>query len=215
MRCQTQGSWTLKRTELIVEEKKQATIFFADLSGFTAMSERLDSEEVKDIMQRILSTSAAIVNRYGGRVDKFIGDCVMAVFGIPQAHEDDAVQAIHAAIEIHAAVDALNTPELKTKIGRNLSMHTGVNTGIVVSGDLDIEKGMDKILGDTVNVASRLSGVAEQGEIVVGRDTFSLADWHFEFEALPPVSVKGKGKAEALTPSRSSGIRRPLITLGA
>ncbi len=193
-----------------VEEKKQATIFFADLSGFTAMSERLDPEEVKDIMQGILSKSASIVNKYGGRVDKFIGDCVMAVFGIPQANEDDAVRAIHAAMDIHAAVDALNTPELEAKIGRKLAMHTGINTGMVVSGDLDIEKGSEKIIGDTVNVASRLSGVAKQGEIVVGHDTFTLADWHFEFEALPPVSVKGK--SESLNPYRIIGHKKAADT---
>jgi class 3 adenylate cyclase len=160
----------------LVEGKKQATVFFSDLSGFTAMSERLDAEEVTDIMQVIFSASTAIVNKQGGRVDKFMGDCVMAVFGIPQANEDDAVRAIHAAMEIHAAVDALNTPTLEAKTGRKLSMHTGINTGMVVSGDLDIQKGTEKILGDTVNVASRLSGVAGQGEILVGRDTFVLAD---------------------------------------
>lgn len=89
------------------EERKQVTVVFCDVSGYTAMSERLDSEEVRDIMQRIFSATAAIVKKYTGTIDKFIGDCVMVVFGLPQAHEDDPVRAIHAALDIHAAVEEL------------------------------------------------------------------------------------------------------------
>ena len=139
-------------------------------------------QEVKTILQKIFSIAAEIIKKYEGNIDKLIGDCVMAVFGIPQIHEDDAVRAIHAAIEIHEAVDKINTPDIEKRIGRKLSMHTGINTGMVVSGELDLEKGSEKILGDTVNVAVHfLSSVAKSGEIVVGHDTFNLADWHFEF----------------------------------
>jgi class 3 adenylate cyclase len=168
------------------------------------------AEEVKEIMRGIFGASATIVKKYEGRIDKFIGDCVMAVFGIPRAHEDDALRAILAAMEIREAVDALNTPELEARIGTRLSMHTGVNTGIVVSGDLDLEKGSEKILGDTVNVAARLSGVAAHGEILVGRDTFILADRRFDFAEMPPVAVKGK--AEPLLAYKVAGHRKSAAT---
>jgi class 3 adenylate cyclase/tetratricopeptide (TPR) repeat protein len=193
-------------TAAVVEGRKQVSVFFSDLSGYTAMSERLDAEEVKDIIQRIFSAAAATVKRYDGQIDKFIGDCVMVVFGSPTAHDDDTVRAVHAALDIHATVEELNTPELEARIGRRLAMHTGVNTGMVVVGELDIERGSEKILGDTVNVAARLAGVATAGEIVVGRDTYLAAARHFDFAALPPRLVKGK--AEELGVYRLLGHRK-------
>ncbi|TFG60393.1 MAG: adenylate/guanylate cyclase domain-containing protein, partial [Spirochaetales bacterium] len=174
------------------EERKKVTVFFSDISGYTALSEKLDPEEVKEIMSRIFSRAASIVKEYDGHLDKFIGDCVMAVFGFDVTREDDAVRALRAALEIHKAVSLLNTEELKERIGRDLSVHTGVNTGVVVAGDLDLEKGTEKVLGDTVNVASRLASTAKAGEIVAGRTTVHEVERYFEFEELGAISLKGK-----------------------
>jgi len=172
-------------------ERKYATILFSDLSGYTAMSEKLDPEELKDIMGRIFGEIAKVVARYEGHIDKFIGDAVMALFGVPKSHEDDAVRAILAAREIHAIVQKIS-PTVETKIGRTLTMHTGINTGLVVTGKMDIEKGVLGVIGDTVNMASRIQGLAGAGEILVGQGTWSQAGDNFTFENLEPTKVKGK-----------------------
>ena len=128
-------------------ERKHVTILFSDLSGYTAMSERLDPEEVKDIMSRIFGDIAQVVAKYEGFIEKFVGDAVMALFGVPKAHEDDPVRAIRAAREIHVLVEALS-PELEERVGRPLFMHTGINTGLVVTGEVDMEKGTHGVAGD-------------------------------------------------------------------
>jgi class 3 adenylate cyclase/tetratricopeptide (TPR) repeat protein len=172
-------------------ERKQVSVLFSDLSGYTAMSEKLDPEEVKDITNRIFSEISKIIGKYEGFVEKFIGDAVMALFGIPQSHEDDPVRAIRTAREIHDLVDALG-PEIVERIGQPLSMHSGINTGLVVTGEVDKEKGTHGAAGDTINMASRLSSLAKAGEILVGADTYRRAEGHFIFEGLEPVIVKGK-----------------------
>jgi class 3 adenylate cyclase/tetratricopeptide (TPR) repeat protein len=174
------------------DSRRKVTIFFSDISGYTAMSERLDPEEVKELMAGIFSRAAAIVKKHGGHLDKFIGDCVMAVFGLEATREDDGVRALRAALEIHEAVATLNTDSFRSRIGRDLAAHTGMNTGVVVAGDLDLEKGTEKVLGDTVNVASRLCSAARPGEVVVGRGTVHETDRHFEFEDLGTLDLKGK-----------------------
>ena len=126
------------------------------------MSENLDPEEVKEIMSRIFGAISEIVSGYGGQVDKLLGDAAMVIFGIPYTHEDDEVRAIKSAMEIHQFVEKLSS-EYEGKIETKLAMHTGINTGIVVAGELDIDKGREKVLGDTINVASRLTHVAETG----------------------------------------------------
>jgi hypothetical protein len=134
-----------------------------------------------------------IIKKYDGFIERFIGDAVMAVFGIPKAHEDDPVRAIRAAMEIHAAVENFS-PQVKPKIGRSLTMHTGINTGLVVTGEIDIEKGIHGLTGDAINLASRLERIAKAGEIVVGADTYRQATSWFEFEALEATKVKGKAE---------------------
>ena len=115
----------------------------------------LDPEEVKEITSRIFAEISKIVDKYDGFIEKFIGDAVMALFGVPKTHEDDPVRTIKAAKEIHDVVKAIS-PELKEKIGKPLSMHTGINTGLVVTGEVNMEKGTHGVAGDTVNVAARL-----------------------------------------------------------
>jgi class 3 adenylate cyclase/tetratricopeptide (TPR) repeat protein/energy-coupling factor transporter ATP-binding protein EcfA2 len=172
-------------------ERKHVTIMFSDLSGYTAMTEKLDPEDVKEIMNQIFGEITRIIKKYDGFIERFIGDAVMAVFGIPKAHEDDPTRAIRAAMEIHTAVENFS-PQYKGKIGSSLTMHTGINTGLVVTGQVDVQKGTHGLTGDAINLASRLEGIAKAGDIVVGPDTYRQALSCFEFEALEPVKVKGK-----------------------
>jgi class 3 adenylate cyclase len=141
-------------------ERKHVTVLFSDLSGYTAMSEKLDPEEVKEITGRILDDVSKIVSKYGGFIEKYAGDAVMALFGVNQSHEDDPVRAVKSAEEIHELVKTLS-PQYEEKIGQPLSMHSGINTGLVVTGELNLEKGVHGVAGDAVNVASRLSSMAE------------------------------------------------------
>ena len=172
-------------------ERKYVTVLFSDLSGYTSMSEKLDPEEVKEITSRIFGKIAQVVARYEGFIEKFVGDAIMAIFGIPKAHEDDPVRAIRAAREIHDIVKTLS-PEIEKKIGKPISMHSGINTGLVVTGQVNMEKGTHGVAGDTINLAFRLSGSAKSDEIIVGLDTWRQTEGHFSFEALGPTTVKGK-----------------------
>jgi class 3 adenylate cyclase/tetratricopeptide (TPR) repeat protein len=201
-------------------ERKQITVLFSDLSGYTALSEKLDPEEVKELMNRIFGKIARVVTEYEGFIEKFIGDAVMALFGVPKAHEDDPIRAIRAAREIHDIVDGIS-PQFEEKIGRPLFMHTGIHTGLVVTGEIDLEKGTHGVLGDTINVASRLMGLAGRDEILVGYDTYHHAEGYFNFEEREPATVRGKSeaikvyevmslKAEPVTVHRLSGLRARL-----
>ena len=210
----------IELTSLPDGERKYVTVLFSDLSGYTAMSEKLDPEEVKEIMSRIFGEIAQVVTKYEGFIEKFVGDAVMALFGVPKAHEDDPVRAILAAREIHNLVEAMS-PGLEKKIGRPVSMHTGINTGLVVTGEVDMEKGTHGVAGDTINLASRLQGIAKKGEILVGHDTYRQAEGHFLFEPMAPSTVKGKAdpvqvykvlsqKERPVTTHRLSGLRANL-----
>ena len=184
---------TTKLTADFEGERKHVTVLFSDLSGYTAMSERLDPEELKRIMSWIFGEVAQIVTKYEGFIEKFIGDAVMALFGVPQAHEDDPVRAIKAAREIHAAVNAIS-PKLEKTIGQPLQMHSGINTGLVVTGNVDMEKGTHGVVGDTINLASRLADLAEPGEIIVSLETRQLSAPYFKVKELEPITIKGKAQ---------------------
>ncbi|MEJ2727238.1 MAG: AAA family ATPase [Deltaproteobacteria bacterium] len=175
----------------IESERKHVTALFADLSGYTAMSERLDPEEVKEITAKIFDEVSKIISKYEGFVEKFAGDAVMALFGATEAHEDDPVRAIKAAREIHNLVNSIS-PQYEERIEQPLVMHSGINTGLVVTGDIDLEKGTHGVAGDTLNVAARLSALGNAGDILVGPDTFYQAEGYFDFKALEPTPVKGK-----------------------
>ncbi len=140
-------------------ERKQVTVLFSDLSGYTSMSERLDPEEVKDIMTRIFGGTAQIVAKYEGHIDKFIGDAVMILFGVPDVHEDDPVRAVKTALEIHQLVKEMSL-EIEKVAGGPVGMHSGIATGLVVTGEADKDKGTENVLGDTINIASRLTSAA-------------------------------------------------------
>jgi class 3 adenylate cyclase/tetratricopeptide (TPR) repeat protein len=208
--------------EIVAEgERKHVTVLFSDLTGYTAMSEKLDPEEVKDITSRIFGEISKIVAGYDGFVEKYAGDAVMAIFGVPLAHEDDPVRAIKAAREIHQLVDAIS-PEVEGKIGQSLSIHTGINTGLVVTGEVDMQRGTHGIAGDTINLASRLSDMAKPGEILADVDTCNQAEGHFTCEYMETASVKGKAdpvriykvvsqREKPVTIHRLSGLRSDLV----
>jgi len=184
---------TEMRSQTFDSERKHATVLFSDLVGYTAMAERLDPEEVKEIMSRIFGEIAQVLTKYEGFIERFFGDEVMALFGVPKAHEDDPVRAIRAAREIHHLVEGMS-PKYEAEIGHPLAMHTGINTGLLVTGDEYIGKGRHGLTGDTVNLAARLTKLAQAGEILVGPDTYRHAEGYFIFEHLEPKRVKGKGE---------------------
>jgi class 3 adenylate cyclase/tetratricopeptide (TPR) repeat protein len=207
--------------ERVVSERKHITALFADLSGYTNLAERLDPEEVKDVMSHLFGDITKIILKYQGFIEKFAGDAVMALFGIPWAHEDDSIRAVRAAIEIHHVVEGLS-PNVQEKIGQPLSMHIGINTGLVVTGETALEDGAHHVAGDTINVASRLCSLAAAGETLVGLATYSQVEGFFSFERLEPVWVKGKARPvpvyKLLCPKefpskthRISGLRAELI----
>ncbi|HET9259740.1 MAG TPA: adenylate/guanylate cyclase domain-containing protein, partial [Acidimicrobiia bacterium] len=172
-------------------ERRQITVVFSDLSGFTAMSENLDPEDVQTVMTEIFTKANEIVERYSGRVDKLLGDAVMSVFGDPVAHEDDAERAIRATLEIHAAVDELS-PRYESQIGTALRMHSGINTGVVVTSSGGFDTADTGPLGDTINLAARLEDLSERGEILVGSETARLVDNVFELADHGIHDLKGK-----------------------
>jgi len=180
--------------EIVEAERKYVTVLFSDLSGYTKMSEKLDPEEVKEITSRLFDKISEIITTYDGFVEKFVGDAVMALFGVPKAHEDDPIRAIKAAIKIHERINA-ESPEVEKMIGQPISMHTGINTGLVVTGDLDSEKGTHGVSGDTINFASRLQNVAKPGEILVAQETRQQSEGFFDFRKLEPRKLKGKTEA--------------------
>lgn len=182
---------TYKTSRRINSERKHVTIMFSDLSGYTAMNERLDPEDVKEIMNRIFGEITRIIHNYGGFIERFIGDAVMAVFGVPKVHEDDPIRAIWAAKEIHAFVNRFS-PQIEKRIGEPLRMHTGINSGLVVTDEVDIAKGTHGLTGDAINLASRLEGLANAGEIIVGPSTYRRSEGIFSFRPRRPTKVKGK-----------------------
>ena len=174
-------------------ERRRITAVFSDLSGYTAMTERLDPEEVKEITGHIFDGVKGIVQKYEGFIEKFAGDGVLALFGVPRAHEDDPVRAIRATLEIHEFVKGLS-PRYEQKIGRDLSMHSGINTGLVVASDVNTEKGTHGVTGETINIAARLSDLAKSGDVLIGPDTYKATQHHFAFQPLKPKKVKGKSE---------------------
>jgi len=172
-------------------ERKHVTVLFSDLSGYTPMAERLDPEEVKEITGHIFDEDSKVVNKYEGFIEKYAGDAVMVLFGADQSHEDDPMRAVRAASEIHARVEKLS-PLYEERIGSPLIMHSGINTGLVVTGELNLEKGVHGVAGDAINVAARLSAAAKPGEILVDNETYTRTQGYFQFENLEPIQLKGK-----------------------
>ena len=157
------------------EVRKVVTVLFCDVTGSTAMGERLDPEQVRGVMSEHFAVARAAIERHGGTVEKFIGDAVMAVFGVPTVREDDALRAVRAAVEL--------------RDGAQIDVRIGVNTGEVVTGT-----GETLVTGDAVNIAARLEQAAGVGEVLIGASTYALVRDAVDAELVPPIDAKGKSE---------------------
>ncbi len=166
------------------QARKVVTALFCDVVGSTSLGEELDPEVLRAVMTRYFAEMRASIERHGGTVEKFIGDAVMAVFGIPTVHEDDALRAVRAAAEIRERL-----PALAQEAGVTLQFRTGINTGPVLAGE-----GENLAIGDAVNVAARLEQAARPGDIVLGPDTMGLVRDAVDVEPVEPVRLKGKSE---------------------
>jgi class 3 adenylate cyclase/tetratricopeptide (TPR) repeat protein len=173
------------------EVRKTVTVVFSDLVGSTALGERLDPESLREVILRYYERAVAVLTRHGGTVGKFIGDAVMAIYGVPQLHEDDALRAVRAAAELGDAIAGLND-ELEACWGVRLALRSGVNTGEVVVGDA--VHGQHVAVGDAVNVASRLEQSADPGEVWLGEPTWRLVRDAVTVERVGALSLKGKAQ---------------------
>ncbi|HEX6951547.1 MAG TPA: AAA family ATPase [Gaiellaceae bacterium] len=173
------------------ELRKTVSVVFCDLVGSTALGERLDPEALRHVLGRYYAQMRAVLELHGGLVEKFIGDAVVAVFGVPLVHEDDALRAVRAAVEMRAALDCLND-ELEQESGVRLGVRIGVNTGEVVAGDLG--PGASFASGDAVNVAARLEQAAAADEVLVGERTEFLVREAAELEPVEPLELHGKSE---------------------
>src|SRR4051794_8577686 len=173
------------------QTRKTLTIVFADLQGSTGLQERMDPELVRALMGRYYASMRQAVEAHGGKVVKFVGDGAMAVFGVPEVAEDDALRAVRAAVDMQTAFEPLAGEH-------DLALRVGVNTGEVVVDADDAD-----VVGDAVNVAARLEGAAGPGEVVVGEDTWRLTRHAARFQA--PTALALKGRAEAVAAHRLLG----------
>ncbi|MFN0317521.1 MAG: AAA family ATPase [Burkholderiales bacterium] len=183
-------------------ERRQATVLFSDLSGYTAMNERLDPEEVRAIVGRIKAEAVRIIEGHGGIVNQFVGDEVMALFGVPQAHEDDPVRAVRAARDLHALVRTMG-PAVESRTGAPLHLHSGISAGLIVTGTEDRRDGTYGVTGDAVNTGARLASHAQAGTVLVSEEIQRVIADYFQTEALAPVELKGK--AGRVTPYLVTG----------
>jgi class 3 adenylate cyclase len=196
--------------------RKFVTVLFSDLTGSTELGEQHDAERLRRVLGRYFEAIEQVIEAHGGTVEKFVGDAVMAVFGLPGAHEDDALRAVKAAREMHELL-----PRLGEETGLELTFRTGINTGEVVAGN-----GQTLVTGDAVNVAARLEEAAAPGEILVGAETVRLLGPEAAVEPLPPLAVHGKAvpvaafrlhglvAADEMRGPRFVGRERELVLLG-
>ncbi|MBI3742470.1 MAG: AAA family ATPase, partial [Chloroflexi bacterium] len=201
-------------------ERKQVTVLFADISGFTALSEKLDPENVTELINRFFAALNAPIEKYDGTIDKFLGDAVMVIFGAPRAHENDPERAIRCALEMRDAFDA---EKRALQLSDSLALHIGLNTGLAIAGIVGTKAKMEyTVIGDTVNIASRLKDQAPRGEIFVSDETFRLVERLFEFRSVGSLEVKGKekpiptfaivrAKAGVITTRGIAGLKSPLV----
>ena len=187
-----------RRTERVPQQRKLVTVLFADVSGFTAMFENMDHDTVNHVIDSLWSRVDRAIQDQGGRIDKHIVDVVMALYGIPTAHEDDAERAIRSALQIESEIQDWKReqgeilPDYKTQI-QNIQLRIGINTGPALLGTVGTV-GEYTAIGDTVNLAQRLEANAPNGGILISYDTHQLVRGIFEVTALEPIKVKGKSE---------------------
>jgi class 3 adenylate cyclase/tetratricopeptide (TPR) repeat protein len=178
----------VKPNSAVDGERKFVSIVFADISGFTAMSEKMDAEKITDLMNACFERLGRIVYESQGYIDKFMGDCIMALFGAPQAHENDPELAVRCALGFLDELQAFNQ-----ETGHALEMSIGINSGMVIAGSVGTEMKREyTVMGDAVNLAQRLQSSARPGQILVSRGIFKATESIFEFNLLPAIFVKGK-----------------------
>lgn len=166
------------------------TVMFTDIRGFTSFSEKTPPEQVVAVLNEHFTMATEIILRHGGHVDKFIGDAILAVFGALMEYDDHAERAVRAAVTLQSALRKGEKSE-----GQNIRIGIGINTGEVIAGNIGSQKRMEyTVIGDAVNLASRLTGIAGPGEIIVSRATYEAVGSHMKAEKLEPVSVKGKSE---------------------
>jgi class 3 adenylate cyclase/tetratricopeptide (TPR) repeat protein len=193
----------LETSEASPYVRKTVTVLFCDVTGSTSLGEQLDPESMRRVMLRYFDEMRTVLERHGGTVEKFIGDAVMAVFGVPIVHEDDALRAVRAAEEMRAALRRLND-ELERSWGVRLEERIGINTGEVVAGNP--AAGGTLATGDAVNVAARLQQAAQPGEILIGTETYRLVKGAVKAGPLEAYSLKGK--SETVSPWRLDRVVR-------
>jgi adenylate cyclase len=193
--------------EAALSELKIVTVLFSDMCGFTSLSERLGVEELRDLMNGWFDRLTTLIPTFGGTIDKFIGDAVMALFGAPIAHENDPKRAIDAALAMQAELDEYNR-EVSKRIGQPMKIRIGINTGRVYAGMLGGDSHQSyTVMGDAVNVASRLESSCPIGSILISESTLEHVRGVYDFREQEPLRVKGK--SEALTTFEILGRRRP------
>jgi adenylate cyclase len=172
--------------------RRKVTVLFADIRDFTPLAERLPAERVVILLNEVLSSMTEIIFKYGGTIDKFIGDCIMAVFGAPIMHLDDTNRAIFAAVDIQKSIEEMNNKR-KVKKGENIRIGIGINVGEAVVGNIGAKERLDyTVIGDSVNVASRLEKIAGADEILVSAQVFNESDVPYAFTEPRLIKVKGK-----------------------
>jgi class 3 adenylate cyclase/tetratricopeptide (TPR) repeat protein len=182
----------LKDRAALMGERKQVTVLFADVSGFTALSETLDPEEVHRLMNRAFELMLGEIHRYEGTVNQFLGDGLMALFGAPVAHEDHAQRAVHAAVGMQRVLRE-HREQLMRERGIEFRVRMGLNTGLVVVGAIGDNLRMDyTAVGDTTNLAARMQQLAEPGQVVIAEPTYRLVHGYFETRSLGSVTVKNR-----------------------
>ena len=177
-------------------ERKLVTVLFADVANYTSIAEKLDPEEVHQIMDGCFKILMDEIHRYEGTINQFTGDGVMALFGAPVAHEDHGQRACHAALSIQKAIEGYGE-KISAQHGAEFKMRIGLNSGPVVVGSIGDDLRMDyTAVGDTTNLASRMQGLASRGSVLVSAHTHRLARDFFEFKSLGEIPVKGKEKPQ-------------------
>jgi class 3 adenylate cyclase/CHASE2 domain-containing sensor protein len=181
-------------TSALAGKRAKTTIFYSDIRGFTSMSEKMSAEAVYEQLNEYFEAMCEVIFTYGGYVDKFIGDCIMAIFSAPNQTPDDARKAVEAALDQQDVIAHL-AQSWQEQGKQALSVGMGINTGYVVMGNLGSQKRMNyTVIGDDVNVAARLYNVAKGGQIIISESTYEEVKEFFIFNELEPVSVKGKSK---------------------
>ncbi len=176
------------------EQRKLVTLLFADLVGFTPLAERMDPEDVREVLNAYFLRWQSCIERHGGQVEKYIGDAVMAVFGARKSQEDDPENAIRCALEMRLELERYNQ-ELSASLDAGLQMRIGIHTGPVVISTLGERRGQELVVvGDAVNLASRLQSAAPPGGILISHDTYRHVRGLFDIQALDPVALKGKSR---------------------